>query len=192
MEKVQITWRLLNPHESETQTSQPVFGARRSQQAQSHGQHGNSPVIVCLIFAPGLIPNQKTRFWKASGLLLALFVAYIIYLNFIGFHLRSSKQPSAEFAQHLQQQPENGAQASRKEQQKSQTSAESSHNYDQKPQNQHQQQQQARFSGTPEKLKAVALKSIPHDTSAFTQVSAQPGALLHLPCFDICGSGIVL
>lgn len=113
--------------------------------------------------------NTKTRFWKASGLLLALFVAYIIYLNFIGFHLRSSKQPSAEFAQHLQQQPENGAQASRKEQQKSQTSAESSHNYDQKPQNQHQQQQQARFSGTPEKLKAVALKSIPHDTSAFTQ-----------------------
>ncbi len=192
MEKLQITWRLLSPHESENQTSQPVFGARRSQQAQSHGQHSNSPVIVCLIFAPGLILGQKTRFWKVSGSILALFVAYIIYLNFIGFHLKGPKQPFAEFSQHPQQQPENGAQPSRKEQQKSQTSAESSPNYDQTPQNQQQQQQQARFSGTPEKLKAVVLKSIPHDTSAFTQASAQPGPLLHLFCFDLCGSGIVL
>ena len=145
---------------------------------------------MCVIFAPGLIPGQKIRFWKASGLILALFVVYVIYLNFIGFHLRGPKQPSAELAQHLQQQPETGAQPSRKEQQKSQTSAASSHNYDQKPHNQQQQQQQSRFSGTPEKLKAVVLKSIPHDTSDFTQASAQ--RLLNLFCFDLCGSGIVL
>jgi hypothetical protein len=77
-----------------------------------------------------------------------VFVAYIIYLNVVGFHLGASKQRAAEFAPHRKQNVQSVAET------------------EAKPHNTH-------FSGSPQMMKAVALKSIPHDTGAFTQVGAR-------------------
>jgi hypothetical protein len=158
-------------HATEAQTSQPLLGARRDKQAQGYGNHSDASALACALFPDHLILGQKIRFWKVSGLLVAVFVVYIIYLNVVGFHLGASKQHAAEFALHRQQKFQPAAETEQKPQhthfsEKPQHEAETS----QKPQKTH-------FSGTPEKMKAVVLKSIPHDTGAFTQVSAR-----HVSC----------
>jgi hypothetical protein len=123
-----------------------------------------------LPFAATLILTQKIRFWKAVALLVAVCVAYTIYLNIAVFQLKSSSQPSSV---HRQQKPGSDADSSPKPQ----APSESSQNPQQKMQNEAQpssKQQQnppsVRASESPEKLKAIILKSIPHDTGAFTQV----------------------
>jgi hypothetical protein len=122
-----------------------------------------------LPFTATLILTQKIRFWKAVALLVAVCVAYTIYLNIAVFQLKSS-QPSSV---HRQQKAGSDADSSPTPQ----APSESSQNPQQKIQNEAQpssKQQQnppsVRASESPEKLKAVILKSIPHDTGAFTQV----------------------
>jgi hypothetical protein len=95
-----------------------------------------------------MIPAQKVRFWKTVILLFVAFAAYVIYLNFVGSHLRASdKKSPAQFAEHQQQKPLDDAGSVRKG-----------------------QPVKAPSSTSPVKLTAVVLKSIPHDTAAFTQV----------------------
>ena len=88
---------------------------------------------------------QKVRFWRIVILLFVAFAGYVIYLNVVGFRPRASaKKSPAQFAEHQQQKlPDDTGFA---------------------------QPVKAPFSGSPEKLKAVVLNSIPHDTAAFTQV----------------------
>jgi hypothetical protein len=136
-------------------TYQSVFGARRDQQAQKHGQYGPAPPPVRAAFAATSISAQKIRFWKAIAVLVVACMCYIIYLNIYAFHgtvHRSSPEPS-----HLQPKASKPATTEAQPQQQKQ-----------------QKHQKFRTSESPEKLKAVILKSIPHDTGAFTQVCTQP------------------
>lgn len=125
--------------------------------------------LAPFLFTQTLTVAQKLRFWKAVALLVAACVVYIMYLNIAGFQSRVSSQ-------HRQQKspPHADADASRHEQ----SSSESSQNSHQKVENeadpsqkQQTKRQTVQSPASPQKLKAVILKSIPHDTSAFTQVS---------------------
>lgn len=89
---------------------------------------------------------QKVRFWRIVILLFVAFAGYVIYLNVVGFRPRASaKKSPTQFAEQQQHKPlvDTGF----------------------------AQTVKAPSSGSPEKLKAVVLNSIPHDTAAFTQVS---------------------
>jgi hypothetical protein len=106
-------------------------------------------------FAATSISAQKIRFWKAIAVLVVACMCYVIYLNIYAFHgtlHRSSPDPS-----HLQPKASKPATTEAQPQQQKQ-----------------QKHQKVRTSESPEKLKAVILKSIPHDTGAFTQVCTQP------------------
>lgn len=88
-------------------------------------------------------------------MLVVACMCYVIYLNIYAFHgtvHRSSPDPS-----HLQPKASKPATTEAQPQQQKQ-----------------QKHQKVRTSESPEKLKAVILKSIPHDTGAFTQVCTQP------------------
>jgi hypothetical protein len=109
---------------------------------------------------------QKIRFWKAVALLVAAFVVYIMYLNIAGYQLKASSQ-------HRQQKPESHSDSSQKEPASSRTSQNSQQKtqIEEPSRKQPPKPQSAGSTQYPEKLKAVILKSIPHDTGAFTQVA---------------------
>jgi hypothetical protein len=87
------------------------------------------------------------------------FAGYVIYLNVVGFRPRASaKKSPAQFAEQQQHNPL--VDVAEHQQQKSPDDAGFA------------QPVKAPSSGSPEKLKAVVLNSIPHDTAAFTQVRA--------------------
>jgi hypothetical protein len=98
-----------------------------------------------------LIPAQKIRFWKAIAVLVAACMLYVVYLNVYAFQRVSKPSPDAS---HLQPKVLKPAAA-------------------EQPQQQPQTPRKFRSSESPEMLKAIILKSIPHDTAAFTQVVVQ-------------------
>jgi glutamine cyclotransferase len=105
------------------------------------------------------------RFWKGVALLVVACIVYIMYSNVVGLqpkvsgkqrqHADSSPkdQASSETSQNLKQNVQHEGEPSRK---------------------QHPNPQRVASSQYPEKLKAVVLKAIPHDTGAFTQVLRIP------------------